>query len=81
MTVVKDRICHAYFRGGDAEGRCNTDCQWWVDGWPCEMWIPEKYWDKSICESCTHQGEKCHHKYVKDKFSDKMIACDGWEEK
>ena len=40
--------CHAYFRGVDGVGICNTDCQWWRDtnlkSTACPMWIERSKW-------------------------------------
>ncbi len=30
---IKGVKCNAYFGGKDGLGTCNTDCQWWHDGY------------------------------------------------
>lgn len=47
--IVKNKECHAYFRGKDHQGTCDTDCQWWdgrylEDDYGCPMWTPREKW-------------------------------------
>ena len=35
---VNGKTCHAYFRGSDSQGTCDTECQWYRKGKDCPMW-------------------------------------------
>lgn len=41
-TDVKGVTCHAYFKGRDGRGTCNTKCQWYPPDGKCVMHTPEK---------------------------------------
>jgi hypothetical protein len=41
-TDVKGVICHAYFKGRDGLGTCNTKCQWYPLDGKCVMHTPEE---------------------------------------
>lgn len=46
MTEVKGVICYRYYRGIDGRGTCDTDCQWWIDGFACPFWVDEEEWEE-----------------------------------
>ena len=39
---VKGVKCHAYFKGIDGLGTCNTECQWYPPDGKCVMHTPEE---------------------------------------
>lgn len=39
---VKGVKCHAYFKGVDGLGTCNTECQWYPSNGKCVMHTPEE---------------------------------------
>lgn len=41
-TDVKGKTCHAYFKGSDGLGTCNSKCQWYPDDGECVMHTPEE---------------------------------------
>ena len=38
--------CLRYHRGIDGEGTCDTECQWFVEGYACPFWISEEEWKR-----------------------------------
>ena len=41
-TDVKGVTCHAYFKGHDGLGTCNTKCQWYPSNGECVMHTPDE---------------------------------------
>jgi len=80
MVVVKGRKCHAYFGGKDGLGMCDTDCQWYQEGVPCVMWVPDPLKALDICTVCKHRTI-CKIEPVRSRFDNHAIACFDFEEK
>lgn len=41
-TAVKGVTCHAYFKGYDGLGTCNTKCPWYPPNGKCVMHTPDE---------------------------------------
>ena len=45
MSEIRGIKCTRYHLGSDGRGTCDTNCQWWHDGYACPFWVDEKEWE------------------------------------